>query len=654
MVVPIVQSKEYIEFLKENLKVKKLSFYERVCRFSEKTMPIPPWKGLRDKYKEAIDFSHLKITPQGAFSTAILAALVVFIVPLILIIILGYLSLSLSALIIVFSALSFYYAYDYPMHYSVIFRIRASEEMVLSIVYMSIAMRVTPNLENAIKFASENLSGPLATDLRQLMWDVYMRKYDSMSEALDGFIVKWKMENEEFTEALYLIKTSIAETTAKRETTMTEAVDVVLNGSKERMKHYAQELNTPVTVINAIGIVLPIIGLVFFPIIGIFLAEMFQPAFITLGYNILLPFGVYWMMKSSLERRPYSFHQPDIRQHLGNAERKFFDKALLYSLLIFTPPAIYGGYYFLTTKEVFSFNLLASSLIVFSGLTGAVSFYLIYTTYRRLQIRKRVVQIENEFTEALFQLGKQLERGIPIETALDKLSANIKDLEISKMFGIILSNIRVFGMTFEQAVFDKNYGAIKYYPSKTINAIMKAVVEISKRGMSVMSSAMISISEYLKGVHTVEEDLKDMLSEVTSTMHIQALLLAPLTSGIVVALSAMIMRMLLSFKEIMETMHTDLLGGGPAGFAGGSILTSIINLDKMMPVHIFQMVVGIYLIEVIAMLAMFLSKIQHGEETLMRNYNTGKMIVLGSAVYILIVILLYTTFEGIMPVMEPI
>jgi len=101
-------------------------------------------------------------------------------------------------------------------------------------------------------------------------------------------------------------------------------------------------------------------------------------------------------------------------------------------------------------------------------------------------------------------------------------------------------------------------------------------------------------------------------------------------------------------------MHTDLLGGGPAGFAGGSILTSIINLDKMMPVHIFQMVVGIYLIEVIAMLAMFLSKIQHGEETLMRNYNTGKMIVLGSAVYILIVILLYTTFEGIMPVMEPI
>jgi hypothetical protein len=179
-----------MEFLKENLKVKKLSFYERACRFSEKILPIPPWKGLRDKYKEAIDFSHLKITPQGAFSIAVLAALVVLFVPLILSIILGYLSLSLSALIIVFSALAFYYAYDYPMHYSVIFRIRASEEMVLSIVYMSIAMRVTPNLENAIKFASENLSGPLATDLRQLMWDVYTRKYDSMSEALDGFLLQ--------------------------------------------------------------------------------------------------------------------------------------------------------------------------------------------------------------------------------------------------------------------------------------------------------------------------------------------------------------------------------------------------------------------------------------------------------------------------------
>jgi len=213
----------------------------------------------------------------------------------------------------------------------------------------------------------------------------------------------------------------------------------------------------------------------------------------------------------------------------------------------------------------------------------------------------------------------------------------------------VLYNINTFGMTFEQAVFDREKGAIRNYPSQTVDTIMHAIIEVSKRGMDVVSDAMLSISSYLKDANSVEEDLKDMLSETTSTMSIQSLLLAPLTSGIVVAVAGIMMRMLLSFGELVEKMQSDLYSSGPAGFAGGSMLESILNINRMIPVHYFQLIVGVYMIEVVSILAIFMSKIQHGEEDIMKRYSIGKMLAFATAIYAVIVVLLYSVLVSIMP-----
>ncbi len=642
-------SREYDEFLRGKVEIKP-TLYSQACKFAEKILPIQPGKDLNKRYQEAINFSHLNVTPKGAFSLAILALLLVAIIPIVLAILLGMFTIGLVAMAMIFAGVTFYYLYDYPLHHSVIFRIKASSEMVLAIVYMTIAMRISPNLENAVKFAARSLSGPLATDLKQLIWDVYMRKYDSMSEALDAFITKWKVENREFTEAIYLIKNSSIGTTARRESVLDEAVSVVLEGTKERMKHYAQDLRTPVTILNAMGILLPLIGLVFLPLVGLFMSEIFQPVFIIVGYNVILPLSVYWMMKTTLEKRPYSFHQPDLSRH-PKFRKKKIDTTLIISMLIPLPTTVFGFYYFMTIKEIFSNTLLYCSLITLSGIVGGIVFYCIMSTWKKLKIRQEIIEIEQGFTEALFQIGKQLQRGIPIEKAIERFVMNMKDLKIARMFEMVLYNIKTFGMTFEQAVFDEERGAIRQYPSKTVDATMRAIVEISKRGMKVVSNAMISISRYMKDVHVVEEDLRDMLSETTSTMNIQALFLAPLTSGIVISISAIMMQMLLSFKGMLESIQDQLFASGPSGFMSGGILTSVLNINKMIPVHIFQLIVGIYLIEVVAMLAMFLSKIQYGEENLIRTYNIGKMLLLATVIYMLIAFSLYSVFTSIMPVL---
>jgi F0F1-type ATP synthase membrane subunit c/vacuolar-type H+-ATPase subunit K len=113
----------------------------------------------------------------------------------------------------------------------------------------------------------------------------------------------------------------------------------------------------------------------------------------------------------------------------------------------------------------------------------------------------------------------------------------------------------------------------------------------------------------------------------------------------------MIMNMLILFKGVVEKMQADLMAGGGMGMVGGGIMGSMLNVDKMIPVQIFQMIVGIYMVEVVAMLAMFLSKIQYGEESLMRKFNVGKLVLLASGIYISVVVLLYSAFTGLMPMM---
>lgn len=647
-----VQSREYTEFLKEEQLFKKLTWYERSCSIAEKILPFQPWKSLADEYEKAADFAHLKLTAKGAFSFTLLATASVFLLPSILLIALGSFSLSSLLLPLIFSTLMFFYLYTYPTRHATIFRIKASAEMLLATIYITIAMRISPNIEGAIKFAATNLNGPLAYDLRKLMWDVYTRKYDSTSSALDSFVAKWKKDNEEFTQALILIKGAVFESRQKLEATLDEAVQILLDGTKERMKHYAQDMRTPVTVLNAMGILLPIIGLVFFPIMSLFLPETIQPSMLVVGYNILLPLGVYWLLEIYLEKRPYTFHQPDISRHPKFSQQKTFGASSFVALIVGISLVSFGTFFLFTIQERFSAELLYYSIFVTWGIAAGIIIYSIFSVYSKLKLRDEIAQIENEFAEAMFHLGNQLTRGIPLENAIRNTVPKIRELKISKFLEIVLYNIETLGMTFEQSLFDPVNGAIKSYPSKTIEAIMKALVEISRKGMSYVATSLISVSTYLKNMHTVEEDLKEMLSETTSTMSIQALLLAPLTAGIVVGLTALITQILISLKTAIENIFGGLETFGPLGSAGTSLIGSIINVEAIIPIHYFQIIVGVYMLEVVGTIAVAMSVINNGDENILKRFSLGKLLLASTAIYTIVLLATYAMFTSVIPITQ--
>jgi len=145
----------------------------------------------------------------------------------------------------------------------------------------------------------------------------------------------------------------------------------------------------------------------------------------------------------------------------------------------------------------------------------------------------------------------------------------------------------------------------------------------------------MSISEYLKNISKVEQRLKDLLAEVISDMRSNMVFLAPLLSGIVVGLSAMITFILnkLSgiFLEIQQTGGADNLG-----FGNLSTITGLFNIFDMIPPYFMQVAIGIYIVQIIFILTTVLVTIDSGEDKLKKTHDIGKNLMRGIGIYFIV------------------
>ena len=232
--------------------------------------------------------------------------------------------------------------------------------------------------------------------------------------------------------------------------------------------------------------------------------------------------------------------------------------------------------------------------------------------------RERTKQLETEFNNSLFQLGNRIGNEVPPEIAFGKIAESSKGLVSEDFFMRVNYNIRQMGMSVERAIFDPNKGAIIYYPSDLIATSMRILVESSKKGLQIAAISMMSISEYVKNIHQINERLRDMLAEVVSDMRSNMSFLAPLLSGVVVGLVAMITAILTKLNL------SELSGESVAGFGNIGAIMDIFDVSKMIPPYFLQLIIGIYLIQIVFILTRTLVTIDSGEDKLERTNKTGK------------------------------
>ncbi|MFH1316081.1 MAG: hypothetical protein ABII01_01045 [Candidatus Woesearchaeota archaeon] len=321
----IIYSKEYQNFKEEYLP-RHLSYYEKACNIFEKLVKVSPDPKKEEKLNKAIQTCHLNITPTGATSFALMMPiLIIFFGAIISYLVfqsfffIFFFFIVGAALIGPFNKLTFFLANKW--------RMKASNQMVLCIFYVVTYMRHTSNLENAIEFAAEHLSPPLALDLKKVIWDVETEEFSSIKESLDNYLEQWREDNNEFVGAFELIESSLYEgSEARRLSVLDKSLDVILSETYEKMLHYAHGLKSPITMLHMLGIIMPILGLVILPLIVSFFSEA-EWYHIAALYNILIPISVYYMGKIILAKRPTGYGDTDIT--LINPDLKKYKSIIL-------------------------------------------------------------------------------------------------------------------------------------------------------------------------------------------------------------------------------------------------------------------------------------------------------------------------------------
>lgn len=692
-----VFSKDYSIFREEALKA-STGFYEEACRFAEKIIKVDPKEEDRKKLEEAIERAHLSITPTGAYSLGVIS-MVLFIALGGLILLISYFlaeaeliagaQLMLPIILIIGGVIALKPISRYPVHLAMKWRLQASNQMVLCILYIVMYMRHTSNLEHAIKFAGEHIGNPLALDLRKIMWDVETRKYPTIKEAVDIYLEQWKDYNLEFVEAFHLIESSLFESSEQRRVELLEkALEVMLEGTYNNMMHYAQETKSPITTLHMLGVILPVLGLIILPLLGAFLGvKWYQLAII---YNIALPIGVYFMGYRIMAKRPVGYAQSNIYETSAkyrsmrmfsfggkdiepkNAAIMLGTAIVLIGLLpillhlalpgqdipIGSPEKPLGMLLDYkqaefeigdrtVEKSIGPFGIGASmlSLFITLGIAVGLGFYFKTRSTRLMKVRDETKKLEAEFQGALFQLGNRLGSGIPTEMAFSSVAETLHGTPTGNFFTLVDSNIRRGGMSLRDAIFDEKNGAINSYPSALIDSSMRVLVETSEKGPSVVSKAMINISTYLDRINKVNERLKDLLAETVSSMKAQVSFLSPVISGIVVGIGTMITTIISGLTTAFALAGT-AEGGEAMGLAGGpASMLEFFDIKTLMPPYFFQIVVGLYLIEVVYILTILGNGIENGVDTLNEEDKLGKNLYKSTVFYIIVAAITMIVFN---------
>jgi hypothetical protein len=418
-----------------------------------------------------------------------------------------------------------------------------------------------------------------------------------------------------------------------------------------------------------LGIILPTLGLALLPLASTLLQGIIQWQHIFLLFNIIIPFFVFYMTSEILLKRPGGYGESSVLELNPDYETYKSKKPWISSLIIALPLLIIGlipfifqitpltnalglqsdytfqqiGLSILGDSKIFDFKKTPTGLVGPFGILGVLlsllipvsiaSFYsLSYKKKTQLLIKSReqTKLLEEEFTNSLFLLGNRIGDGIPAEIAFAKVAESTQGQMTHDFFAVTNQNIQQLGFSLERAIFDKKRGAIIFYPSSLIATSMKILVESVKKGLQVAARSLMSISDYVKNIQKINQRLKDLLAEVVSDMKSNMTFLAPLLAGIVVGLASMITTILNKLQSLQSSATPETV----SGLGNISSITSIFDINSMIPPYFVQVIIGLYLIEIIFILTYALTTLDAGKDTLREKYNLSKNLKIGISVYI--------------------
>jgi hypothetical protein len=266
----------------------------------------------------------------------------------------------------------------------------------------------------------------------------------------------------------------------------------------------------------------------------------------------------------------------------------------------------------------------------------------VYRPYKK--IRDEIKAMENEFSDALYILGKRISEEKSPEESFAYAAQTLQGTRIAEVFSQTSYNLSALHTSLQDALYSSEYGSLRYVYSDRIRAILRLFVEGTKKSQRAVSASLIRIADHLKQLQGVENKITDMLFELTSTLRSTVMVFAPLIAGVTLSITTLISSILQSL-QVQDSLE-DMTGlPSMLSAATGSFMTENIRPEY------FVLVIGIYLIELVVLLTRFTNGLSEGDDTVSFMYGLGKTMPVSIMVFSVTVILGQYFFLQLVPQM---
>ena len=453
---------------------------------------------------------------------------------------------------------------------------------------VTLRMRIEPAVERAVEFAARSGRGILAGSL-----DDHVRRARGRAETgLESFADEWRLWFPEVERAVSLVRASAAEPPGAREQTLDRALDVVLQGTREEMAAFAAETRGPLTALYAFGVLVPLALVGVLPAARVSGVEI-GVAVIVVCYDLLLPLGLLRVSAGLLAERPVAFPAPRVTTgHPDVPDRRWVAAGAGVTA------GLAGG---LTAAR-----LVApwAAPVAGAGLGTGTWLLVQYRPVKR--VRDRIREAERELDDALRLVGRRIEDGEAVETAVETV-ADTLDGPTGDVLDDALGVQRRLGTTVRES-FLGPHGVLSDLPSRRLRGAASLLALAVGEGPPA-GDAIAAMGDQLTELERIEAESRRELSSVTETLGNTAAVFAPLVGGVTVAMAGS-------------------LDVSPVGSLGGGHL----------PIDALGPAIGGYVLLLAAILTALATGIERGLDWTLVGYRVGVALLLATVVYLLSVV----------------
>lgn len=473
-------------------------------------------------------------------------------------------------------------------------------------------LQVEPSLERAVRFAArggdDRLSESLSTHASAAA--------ATPETGLRSFASTWGTWAPTIERASALVAAAARAPPPARRRGCERALETVLDGTRERLASFADDVRGPVTGLYAFGVLLPLALVGVLPAARV--AGVTVPASLLVGlYDVALPVGLAAASCWLVSRRPVAFPAPRVgSDHPAVPDRRA--RAVLLGFVV-------GG----SAVVAVQFVVPWGAPVVAAGVGIGVALVDCFGPAR--EIRERVRAVERGLPDALTLVGRRVSEGTAVEQALTATAGELPGAT-GDLFAAATTRGRTLGLDVAGS-FVGPRGVLRDVPSPRARDVATLLTLAATEGQPA-GDVLVAAGDHLRDLRRVERDGRRELAAITGTLTNTAVLFGPLVGGVTVAMAGRLASDATTSAAAPTTAATTSTAATATTANGAASVGGALALST----PVLGQVVGIYVLLLAAELTALSTVLERGLDPALVAYRVGVALPVASVAYLVAVV----------------